>query len=271
MFPDDKNEGSIGFYRVATSALPWIQFDSLPAINLGTLGATANGTHLATTRGVAGALVADPGNFGIRTPIEYSGSHVYVPYQTAYNQSAPFSIELWVKPLQTAEVACPAASYAQVTSSTVRRDGWILYQADPSLGNGNGFYFRCYETSGSASFTYATASILVSTGSWYHVVGVFDGSNVRLYVNGVSAATAPLPSGNTVRPATATAMTFGTRSDHAYAYVGDLDEAAYYSRALTTAEVLAHFQAGTNQSPSVPYQEIILNDGPSGYWRFNEP
>jgi len=69
-------------------------------------------------------------------------------------------------------------------------------------------------------------------------------------------------------------MTFGARGNGAsgsFTSIATFDEAAYYGTALSAAQVLAHYQAGTNASPVTPYQQVISADSPAGYWRFNEP
>jgi hypothetical protein len=40
---------------------------------------------------------------------------------------------------------------------------------------------------------------------------------------------------------------------------------------LSGAQVLTHYQAGTNASPATPYKDVVGADSPAGYWRLNEP
>ncbi|HEX3357305.1 MAG TPA: LamG-like jellyroll fold domain-containing protein [Tepidisphaeraceae bacterium] len=65
-------------------------------------------------------------------------------------------------------------------------------------------------------------------------------------------------------------MTLGVRSDNAFQSNGSIDEAAYYTNALSAAQILAHYQNGTNASPGTPYQNLIASDGAVGYWRLSE-
>src|SRR5439155_13794633 len=71
---------------------------------------------------------------------------------------------------------------------------------------------------------------------------------------------------------------------------GDIDEVAFYNGyVLTPAQVLAHYQTGTNAHPAVNYETLVFNAGgdsyfadfgypiperttvPQTYLRFNEP
>lgn len=79
-------------------------------------------------------------------------------------------------------------------------------------------------------YPYAPTSIVPSPGQWYHVVGVFDGSTKKVYVNGVLRATAANSS------ITFSAMIVGADGE---IFAGLIDDVRYYTRALSAAEVLA--------------------------------
>ncbi|MDY6933575.1 MAG: DUF2341 domain-containing protein [Spirochaetota bacterium] len=81
----------------------------------------------------------------------------------------------------------------------------------------------------------------LSTGTWYHVVGTFDGTTKRLYVNGVLVNTT-FVSG--ILHFSTADLTIGTRSDlnSNYDFNGTIDEVAIYDRALSTEEIRAHYE-----------------------------
>ena len=103
--------------------------------------------------------------------------------------------------------------------------------------------------SGAATFTVTTAGSektvtggALSAGVWTHVVGVYDGTNARLYVNNApaspTAATGALGSNNF-------AWTIGRNANAASGYFsGGLDEIKIFSRALSANEVKAEYDAG---------------------------
>jgi len=104
-------------------------------------------------------------------------------------------------------------------------------------------------------------------GTWYHVVAVYDGTNGYVYVNGVLGAQASAPG---YYPNSDSAFSIGTRSDVAFHYNGWVDEVALYTNVLTAAEILAHYQNGTNTAPPTAYDTLVKSSNPLLYFRLNE-
>jgi len=80
---------------------------------------------------------------------------------------------------------------------------------------------------------------------WYHVAVTFDGSRFRVYVNGVLEATSDDYS--TYLVANYYQIQFGrcrfsSGSSYVYNFKGFMDEARIYNRALSSMEILKHFQ-----------------------------
>jgi hypothetical protein len=81
-----------------------------------------------------------------------------------------------------------------------------------------------------------------STGAFHHVVGTYDGSTVRLYVDGVEVGT-PATITSTM-PASSTNMRIGNRVGNTNYYNGTVDEVKVFSKALLDKEVKAEYNAG---------------------------
>ncbi len=242
--------------------------DMVPVVvNLGTLGAAANGTHVTTCRddliqqGLPGALT-DPDNTAISVPYSPNTHYNYVrvPWQAGLAYNGPFSFEIWTK---------PATKYFNYPFGMVNwaspRTGWVFMQSDwDNLVTGHGWVFRIYRNSGTTSSTVA-CPLVIDTNHWYHLVGVFDGSSVKMYIDGTLAGTA---TGAVHVPATSGNLCFGVTRDITYGYGGMFDEAAFYTNALTADDVAAHYAAATTNAAG--YAAQILAHNPPGYWRFNE-
>ncbi|WP_158559099.1 LamG-like jellyroll fold domain-containing protein [Deminuibacter soli] len=114
---------------------------------------------------------------------------------TELNGTQKFTMEAWVK-FNTIgawnSIVSKNATNTARTTMTVNADGKVYL----IVANGNG-----------SSYGYTAAGV-ITTGKWYHVAGVFDGSQsangdkVKIYVNGVSqsltfAATMPSTAANT--------------------------------------------------------------------------
>lgn len=112
----------------------------------------------------------------------------------------------------------------------------------------NNLIFRRVTSSGLQG---ATASWTPSTATWYHIAGTFDTTNgTVLYVNGVPIGT----DSNTLSAIDTTEQfTIGMRSRGGVTFDmymdGLVDEAGYWSRALSLGEIQALYNGGTG----IPY------------------
>ena len=104
----------------------------------------------------------------------------------------------------------------------------------------------------------------VVLGRWAHLVGTYDGSTVRLYVNGILSASA----GGGYTANTGAVLSIGathyTDTSWANQFTGALDEVAVYPTALSQGRIQAHYLLARS------YQDTILDSGASGYWRLGE-
>jgi hypothetical protein len=243
-------DGPLVYYRLNESVTT-PTFDT--AANSGSLGAAGNGLYNSATHLVAGAIVAQPGNAAVDFP---AVGNVSVPFQAGLNVAGPFTFEFWAKP-------SAAVSGCVASSIKLGNSGWLFYNSTLVAGQWS------FRTINSANANQNTSGGTVTAGLWQHVAGVWDGAANHLYVNGVEVATTPtatfLPNSDPTLP-----LTLGVRSDNAFQSSGSIDEAAYYSTALTAAQILAHYQNGTNASPGTPYQNLIASHGAVGYWRLSE-
>ena len=241
------------------------------ATNSGTLGAAIDGADYSTggpgiVKGVAGAL-ADPNN----TAYSFPGANdtaVYIPYDPVLAENAPFSVEFWTKPAMIA-VGSPTAFYHYTPNP---RGGWMVYQAgDEALSSGNGWTFRLYKDTSAYSGN-ISVSMPLNVNLWYHIVAVYDGANVLLYINGVFAGQNATTGYNNPPPGYGRHLAIGTRGPSGASttspYKGLIDEYAYYTNVLSAGDIAAHYAAATTNGTGYAAQILALN--PAGYWRFNE-
>ena len=84
----------------------------------------------------------------------------------------------------------------------------------------------------------------VSAGHWYHMVGTYDGSVMRLYVDGVEVGNRVHPIGGPVDTSASASVTLGDSPVGGRAFDGVMDDVRIYDRALTAADVTALFEYG---------------------------
>ena len=270
------SQNPAAYYRLNETAPP------PPPVNVtnsGSVGLAGNGTYNSAIRGVTpGAIVSEPTSASVHL-VGATANEVRIPYQPQWNTAGPFSVEFWVKPDRTIipvnGIQCLAANVEFIATTPVAtRNGWLLYQANAGLTDGNGFVLRLYNSTALNGFTGVSASMPLDTNTWYHVVGTFDGTTIKLYTNGVLGGSAAISGTFRQNANSAIPLTFGARADGVSGYyesAASFDESAYYTTVLSAAQVMAHYQAGTNAAPGTAYKNVILADAPVGYWRYNEP
>ena len=91
-----------------------------------------------------------------------------------------------------------------------------------------------------------------SVSTWYYLVGTYNGTVMRFYINGVEAGGSPQTASayvaNSVNNAGACVFGIGQRGDGYGVFDGNLDEAAFYTNVLTLAQIQNHYQVGTNSN-----------------------
>ena len=240
------------------------------AANSGSLGALAQGTYI---QGVIHPVAGIPGAGGnsamnlTNVNVASGGlSKLRVPWVSQLVSNAPFSVEFWCKPAYSS-FACPASQVDFVLSPRI---GWLFYQMNAAGTDGNGWYWRIYKTDGSLATVQVNDTL--DTTAWYHVVGVYDGTSILLYTNGVLAGTTVV--GGTYQPCVSQGipLNFGGRGDGRsgnYGFGGDMDEGAFYGKALSLARVQAHYAAGITSGSG--YAAAVQADTPLAWYRMDEP
>ncbi len=172
-----------------------------------------------------------------------TSGYVSVPNSATINISGPITIEAWIK------VNAINGSYQDI----VCRESW------GQAGTGGGYEFAITNTGklrldlyqSHNQYTTVVGASTVTTGQWHHVAGVFDGSQMRVYYNGVLDGSLSTTNG----PATGTsALNIGKSTYAGYYFGGLIDEVRISAAALYSA----------NFSPGL---------GPAnntrGFWKFD--
>ena len=154
--------------------------------------------------------------------------HVFVPAARNLDTLSALTISAWIRHPPTTKF------YAIVDKRDDGTDGFDLY-----LGPSSRLFMR-------ADSVTLTSKRPVADGTWHHVVGVYDGSEMALYVDGSLDHRAPAGVGDI--ETTSTLFIGRHFSELDFAYGGSMDEVRIYDRALSGWEIqdLYHQLEGEN-------------------------
>ena len=160
---------------------------------------------------------------------------------------------------RTAYVACGSGRRLQLAKG-IAVAAWIQPKADalrPAMVVGEGphrwairhyrgkIYFFCAGGGNSCSAS-------VPFYEWSHVGGTFDGSQVKLYVNGALRQTRDIPGGAQI--ISGSDVFVGGKGEKSDFYSGLIRDVRVYNRALAEAELMALASAGLDQGTSLNVQ-----------------
>ncbi|UOQ55711.1 endo-beta-N-acetylglucosaminidase [Hymenobacter cellulosivorans] len=192
--------------------------------------------------------VVAPGSSGGNTSLTFDGATKYVDAGPINLTGSALSMECWLKPNGF------KASSPFISSVMGMEDGAntaLVRLGDAGLA-ANRLQF-VMQVNGTSRKVNSPTSL--SAGTWYHVAATFDGSVMRLYLNGQLNASL-----NVTGSFVANSNFFlGRNFDNSRVLNGTLDEVRVWTRALTPAEIQAN-QCGVPTNAA----------GLEAYWTFNE-
>jgi len=175
------------------------------------------------------------------------GDYVQIPDSPAL-RPAQMTVEAWVRfdSLVTPIVSTFGALGLQYivfkkNSRVFNFEGYALRKERNGTMDRLAFSVADVNGTGGLNVAYSTTAVVI--GQFYHVVGTYDGSRVRLYVNGVLEGESPLSItvDYDTRP-----VFIGTSGETVFdgKLNGIVDEASIYARALDASEIAALYASG---------------------------
>lgn len=170
--------------------------------------------------------------------MSFDGTNDYIDVgnNNSLNPTSQLTLSVWVKKIGSGTGSFPAVySSSKKTTST----GGFLILFHPASSR-----FRFYvDTTGSGGWVFIQNNINIVTNQWYHIVSTWDGSNIKMYVDGV-----PQTNTASVSQIGYSIDTSATIGKYAQAYFnGSIDELGIWNTALTSTQVSEIYNAtGTN-------------------------
>jgi len=147
------------------------------------------------------------------------------------------------------------SSSLNISGSQITLEAWIKANALPSsgerwqiLGKADAYALQIADGGGGKARVWLgpltnsvqTDASEISIGEWYHLVGVYDSSSVKIYINGVLKKEVS-KTGN--QATSSSNLIIGARIPGGY-FNGIIDEARIYNRALSGTEISENYQKG---------------------------
>ncbi len=161
--------------------------------------------------------------------LQFDGIDDYVNISHAPSlQPANVTVSAWIKPtsISTYDVVL------NKVANGIWDDGYGL-----EVSKNSKMSFRINDENSPSNF----AETSVSTGVWTHVVGTYDGSVIRIYKDGILAASTSNTNGITYAGGNVGIGDSAQGPDPSTKFTGLIDDVRIYNRALSASEVLGLF------------------------------
>jgi YD repeat-containing protein len=188
---------------------------------------------------------------GTRHSLSLNGTSSYmsVPNSGAIDISGPITVEAWIK------LSSVNGNYQDI----VCREAWA------QAGTGGGYEFAITNTGklrldlyqSHNQYTTAIGATTVSTNTWHHVAGVFDGSQMRVYLDGVLDGS--LSTTNGPAPGTSV-LNIGKSTYTTYYFGGLIDEVRISAAALYSSNFTAGLGPASNTRAHWKFDGQTAND-----------
>jgi hypothetical protein len=150
--------------------------------------------------------------------------------------NAPYSVELWTMPTAGANDGKYHHLFSKCDrNATAPLVGWNLVTQGMTLG--------VWAERIVAGAIIQTPAVGLTLDTFTHVVAVYDGIGLRVYLNG-SQSSGPTPDPRLLGPSTTAAFAGAANGGTGHGFIGLIDEIAIYDRPLTPEQVAAHYAAG---------------------------
>ena len=188
--------------------------------------------------GVTYGVPAHQGESGTAVAFNGSSGRAIVPNTSVLNPAGPFTIELWVSTPQGGWTGTGANGFMVPFCSMDRpgRSGGYEFYLD---GNYTGYEF--HTAVGGGYSTICGDNYIPIANEWSHIVGVYDGTSIAIYVNGVQGSDSPYP--ETITPNSVTPFIIGSRADNVRFWEGPISDVAFYNYALSATQISNHWSS----------------------------
>ena len=225
------NLSAIDTFRINWNGTDVNVYDSSLALAMNLNGNTNDWSKYGNdgTNNGADCSASVTGRFG--TACSFDGNdYVNTNHDFSWTKSDSFTIEAWVK------TNTIASGYGVIISK-------VNYEYSLRR-SGSSIAFIYWDTGGSNEIYLGSGNGALSVDEWTHVAVAYDGSEAKLYINGMFNFSDSIVTDTLQNRAENTLIGYGytTSGGHAY-WNGAIDEVRFYNRALSAEEINATYNA----------------------------
>ena len=220
-------DGLVGYWAMDEGGSGTTLLDSSPPANTGTLQ-------------VAGTWVT-PGKVGpYALSLNGTSQYAKVDDNDCLDPGTAITLSAWVKPTNPTTYTTQYIIKKATMNGGAAGNGYEL-----SLSSAGRVFVRFNQGTSADTFRINSSTSYPLNGSaWMHVAATYNGTTMRLYVNGVEECRNPTgdtPCSNKAGPASIAAnalfLGLGAQGDGVSKFQGQMDEARIYNRALSECEI----------------------------------
>ena len=174
------------------------------------------------------------------TSFDGDNDYIHIGDDTSLDITSAITMSCWIKPMEI-----DAHSFVAGRDDSTNRNYYLEVYTDEK------FYWTCNGLSDTA----VASTTTFTSGTWYHIAGVYDGANMILYVNGVAedtdASTGSIDNDDV-------SFTIGAREAGADRFFkGNIANLGVWSRALSIEEVNSVMRKNYSQLKSVEKTSLV--------------
>ena len=130
------------------------------------------------------------------------------------------------------------SGWARATTAAVSNGYWIISYGSATTSQSRfiGIYNQTYYFGGYSNDITASG---VQLNTWFNMVGVYDGTNASMYINGVLVSGPTAKTWNTI----SNNAQIGRQTNGGEYWNGNIAQVSIYNRALTASEILQNYNA----------------------------
>jgi parallel beta-helix repeat protein len=198
------------------------------------------------------------GRMGKAMSFDNIDDYIEVPHSESLNMDDELTLQCWVK----------LNSYLQNSSTSLWSSSCIYKSAGPSpynavgyaliIQNGTGIPYFQIDNNNKSSHLVAASSQL-SLNQWHNIIGTYNGSEMKIYING--ALESSVPRNGSINNSNYSLYIGNSFNEYAvtpwYSYInGSIDDVMIFNRALSSEEVLGLYANSSSRYVGVNFTEL---------------